>query len=186
MTGTPWPNWVDLIVIIIVFLSSYNGFVRGIITEVLYGVGAMAVTVAAINWWPVASGWLQGRLPVNPAILAPFVFWGVFIFALTLVKLALRRVAEVVKWERVHWLIQGIGMVLGGARGLWWAGLFTLALTTSGFDFLHTSVVDRSVLGPRLMYLFREAVIIVSDHAPGAEHRTRDLIPPFNDLPRKS
>ena len=186
MTGTPWPNWVDLIVIITVFLASYNGFVRGIICEILYGISAAAVTVTAINWWPVVLDWLRGRVPASPSVLAPVVFWTLFAFALVVVKFVLKRVADLLKWERVHWMIQGVGMVIGGVRGLWWAGLFTLALTTSGFDFLRQSVEDRSVLGPRLTQLFRQAVVAVSDRAPGAEYRTQDLLPPVNDLPRRS
>ncbi len=186
MTGTPWPNWVDLIVIITVFLASYNGFVRGIICEILYGVSAVAVTVMTINWWPRVLDQLRDRVPASPSVLAPIVFWAVFALALIVVKFALKRVADLLKWEQVHWLIQGVGMVIGGVRGLWWAGLFTLALTTSGFDFLRQSVEDRSVFGPRLTQLFRQAVVMVSDRAPGTEYRTQNLLPSVNDHPHRS
>ena len=181
MLVTPIPNWVDLIVVIIVFRTCYNGFVRGVVTELLYAVGAVAATVAAINFWPVLLALLLAWVPLAPSVLAPLVFWGVFLIGLGLIRFVLNRVSEMMKWERLHWTISGIGLLLGGARGLWWAGLVLLACVTSGFDYLQASVQERSVVGPRLIALFRQAVIEVSDRAPGAAHRTRTLLPPVKD-----
>ena len=179
MAVTPLPNWVDLLVVIIVFQASYNGFGRGIATELLYGGAAVLVTVLTVNYWPKAMAWLRGWVALQPNVLAPLVFWLGFLAVWTIVRFLVRRLADFMKWDRLHWILQSAGLVLGGLRGAWWAGLITLTLATSGFERLRTSVEERSVLGPRLTQLFRTAVIAVSDRTPGAADRAPQLVPPL-------
>lgn len=179
-----WPNWVDLIVIICVARGCYSGFAHGLVTEILTGIGAVAVTVLTVSSWSVVLGWLTHWLPRLPLpILAPAVFWGVFLIVLVGMRILLRALVRLVKWERLHWLIQGSGLVLGGVRGLWWAGLIVLAFTTSGFAYLASSVQERSVLGPRLVRIFHAALETVVDRLPGAQERKSSAIPPVNTMP---
>jgi len=176
-----WPNWVDLIIVIVVARGCYTGFAHGLVAEILTDVGAVAVTALTVNAWSIVLDWLRNWLiRVPPDVLAPAVFWGVFLILLMGLRIVLRRVAGLVKWERLHWTIQGIGMVLGGLRGLWWSGFLVLALTTSGFTYATASVRERSVLGRRLVQISRTGVDHVAQWFPWALERKPLLIPPVN------
>ena len=62
---TTWPNWVDLIILILILRMSYNGFGRGLLMEMLQLAGAVAITCLSVNYW----GLVKTLLPF--AILAP-------------------------------------------------------------------------------------------------------------------
>lgn len=176
-----WPNWLDLVIVILVARGCYTGFAHGLVTEILTDLGAVTVTALTVNAWGVVLERLETWLTrVSSDVLAPATFWGVFLILLVGLRILLRRIAALVKWERLHWTIQGLGLVLGGVRGLWWSGVITLALTASGVPSLAGSVRERSVLGPQLVQVARTTVESVAEWFPGAQHRKPFLIPPVN------
>ena len=182
---TQWPNWIDLIVVTVVFKACYNGFGRGLLTELLNLLGVLGVTLTVLNYWRVPAGWLRPWAPLPPYILDVLVFWTMFLALVFVMHVILRRVTELVRWERLHWLIQGIGLFFGGLRGLWWAGFLLIVFTSSGLSFLRESVETQSVLGPRLLELSRTSVEQLLDRFPGAEYRGTPLVPPVYPTPQK-
>ena len=175
---TVWPNWIDLIIVTTIWIIGYNGFGRGLLAELLNLIGAVSVTAVTVNYSSVVTSWLL-RLPLwfSPSVSAVSAFWGLFLSVWWGVRLVLKRVANVIKWERFHWLFQGGGLVLGGLRGLWWSGFILLVFSSTGVPFLRASVEERSVLGPRVLHVFRTSLERVTDRFPGAQHRSVDLIP---------
>lgn len=179
---TSLPNWVDLIVITIVFIRCYRGFYGGVLTELLKLIGLISVTVMTVNYASVVIVWLSPWLVFGPVVSALIVFWLIFLGGYFLVYRLLSVVSKLVKWERLHWTTQTIGLVFGALQGLWWAGLAVLLLTTSGFVYLQESVEQRSVLGSRLAPIARESVQRMSDQFPGAQHRLPTLLPPIRSV----
>ena len=177
---TKWPNWVDLVVIIIVFRTCYVGFGRGLLTELLSLAGAVSVTALTVNYASVVINVVRPWvLWADPTIATWVLFWAIFFGLLFAVHQLIKLVATMLKWERLHWFIQGIGIVLGALRGLWWAGLLLLAFVSSGVMYLQASVEERSILGPRLVSLSRESLERVTNQFPGVEHRGETLVPPL-------
>lgn len=174
-----WPNWVDLIVVIVLLRTCYSGFGRGFLTELLNLAGAVTVTAIAVNFWGVVAKRLQPWLWIDPAYTPVVVFWLIFLTMALGLRWVLARVGDVIKWERLHWTIQGLGLLLGGLRGLWWAGFLLIVLTTSGFVYLRDSVEARSVLGPRLVEIARNSMGRIADRFPGASSRGVTLVPPM-------
>ena len=105
-----------------------------------------------------------------------------FLILIFAVHMIIRRVTNVIKWERLHWAIQGLGLMVGALRGLWWSGLILAVLTSSGVTYLQESVEKRSVLGPRLAQLARVQLEQVADRFPGASLRGPFLIPPMKPV----
>ena len=173
-----WPNWIDLVVVIIVLRTCYNGFGHGLLTELLDLAGAVTITSLTLNYAGTVSAWLGRWDWLAPATADLAGFWGLFLALMAAVHFVARRVTQVIKWERLHWMVQGVGLILGGLRGLWWAGFLLMVLTSSGFVFLRQSVEARSVVGPRLLGLSRESTARVADVFPGAMLRSRDPVPP--------
>lgn len=174
-----WPNWVDLIIVSLFLRAVYNAFGRGLLAELLSLAGAVTVTSLAINWWQPAANVLAPYLWVEPQLATFLIFFGIVLLGLLLVHITVRKVSEVIKWERLHWGIQGLGMIVGGLRGLWWAGFLCLIFAGSGFAYLRQSVEDESILGPRALLLAEEHVDRLADLFPGAGHQAQPLVPPI-------
>lgn len=184
MAATPWPNWVDLIIVILIFRACYSGFVRGILAELLSLVGAVTVTALAVNYSGVVASWLQPWLAAAPYVAALMGFWSLFGLLVVIVRVVSRRVTDVLKWERLHWFVQGVGLFLGGVRGLWWAGFLLIVLVSSGVPFLATSVEQGSVLGPRLLAVAQGGLEQVANRFPGSKHRPVPPVPPVQPTTR--
>jgi uncharacterized membrane protein required for colicin V production len=150
------------------------------LAEVFNLLGAVSVTVIAVNYWNLIAQWARPWMWVNPAIADVVVFTGLLLLCVLLVHVVLRRLTELIKWERLHWTIQGLGLILGGMRGLWWSGLVLVVLISSGVTYLQESVEVRSVLGPRLAGIARENLERIADRFPGAAQRgSGHLVPPL-------
>ena len=175
---TTLPNWVDLIVVTIFLVACYNGFGRGLVAELLILLGAMSITALTMNYSGLATRWVQSYWSAQPMLTAALVFWGLFLMLVVGVRFILRTLTSAIKWERLHWSIQGIGLLLGGLRGLWWAGFIVVALSSSGFAYLQQSVEERSVLGPGLLAAAQVSLKRVADAFPGSEFQGAVLIPP--------
>lgn len=177
---TTWPNWVDLIVIIFVLRGCYVGFNSGVAAELLHGLGAVGMTAASIGYWPIVARWLQPWMGAfSPIISNLIVFWLLFLVWLFALRRLITAVLTVVKWERLHWLLQSVAVVLGGLRGLWWSGFVLIVLTSSQVVYFQASVEERSVLGPRVVELSHQYLELVSDQLPGAISRTEMPVPPM-------
>lgn len=173
---TVWPNWVDLVLLFLMLRACYIGLVRGYVLEAVLLLGVVATTALACNgygylkafgepWWPFGRLWLDA---VSMALLLGA--------GLAISYLAMRRVASLITQGRLHWLLQGIGMVLGAVRGLWICGLLVLALLSVGNAYLAHSVEQRSILSPRLAEGARTSFQWMADRFPGRAARPQ---PPF-------
>ena len=180
-----WPNWVDLIVATVLLRTSYNGFGRGLLSELLSLAGAVSATVFAVNYARVVAQAASPWIWFDQTIAGFVVFVGLFLILIVLVHIVIRRLTEIIKWERLHWAIQGLGLVLGALRGLWWSGVILVVLVSSGVTYLQDSVEQRSVLGPRLAQVARENLERVADRFPGASLRGPMLVPPLKPTARK-
>ena len=177
--GIRWPNWVDVVILTIILRMGYNGSMRGFTTEILNLTGAVIITVFTVNFADLVTGWLQPQWWPLPTI-APLVgFWGLFLLLLLGVHLLIKRVAQVIKWERLHWLIQGVGLIFGGLRGLWWSGFLLIVLASSGVIWVRQAVEERSLIGPSLLPASRTVLEQVANRFPVAQPRGSDLVPPI-------
>lgn len=176
---TIWPNWIDLIVVTIILRTCYNGFGRGLLTELLNLVGVLVITLITVNYAGLVTAWLGPRSSLAPKLVAVLVFWGLFFMLVVVMHAILKRLTQIIKWERLHWSIQGVGLFLGGLRGLWWSGFILVVLSASGMGFFQESVEKKSVLGPRLLTIARTNLEQMADRFPGAQHRGKTFIPPL-------
>jgi uncharacterized membrane protein required for colicin V production len=173
------PNWVDVVIVLIVGAMAYRGFARGVVAEFLHAIGAVSITALTVNYAGLVSEWLRPWISFDPTVAACLVFWSVFLIFLLVIHVLIRRLADVIKWEPVHWLTQGAGMLLGAVRGVWWAGFITVVVASSGFVWLRKSVEERSQLGPRFVNLARATIEQVADRFPGASSQSQALVPPI-------
>lgn len=177
--GTTWPNWVDVIIVTIVIRTSYVGFSRGILSELLDIAVLISITVLTINFGEAISRGIREQAAVDPVLVTYIIFWAFFLSLIVMARAVFRRLTAIIgKWEPIHWMIRWIGMLIGAGRGLWWAGVVLVALTSSGFVYLRDSVETRSLLGSRMVGVARQTLEHVADYFPGATQRSEHLMPP--------
>ena len=173
-----WPNWVDLVIVSSLFIACYRGYWRGLLAELLNLAGAVTITSVTLNYGRVVAQWVPRPSWVADTVANVVFFWTLFLLLWVVVRLIQKRLSAVIKWERLHWIIQSAGLVCGGLRGLWWAGFIVVVLSSSGFTYLRQSVEERSLLGPKLLRLSRDALGQAADRFPGAVSRGAELVPP--------
>ena len=177
-----WPNWIDLLILYLFWIGCYNGFGRGFFAELFNLISAVAITVLTLNFSGMATAALSPWIPLPAPITSLVAFWGLFLI-LWYIGLNIRRwLAGLIKWERFNWFIQGMGLLLGGLRGLWWAGLAVLVMTASDYVFLKESVQEKSVLAQRLLTSFRLSLDQIGNRFPGARLRTDTPVPPIRPI----
>jgi uncharacterized membrane protein required for colicin V production len=174
---------VDLVIVIILVRACYSGYDRGLVVELLHVVGLVLTTGLAMNYHSAVTAWIQVLLPWQLSMMPAIAFWALFLTLLGVKRFLVRSLTQAVKWERLYWALQGLGVVLGGIRGIWWSGVFLIALANSGISYLQQSGGERAVLGSRLLPMARNAMTVAADALPGANHRGPMLIPPFDSTP---
>ncbi|MDP3723352.1 MAG: CvpA family protein [Candidatus Omnitrophota bacterium] len=184
LVGGKWPNWVDLLVVILFLRMCYSGQAHGLLWELLHLVGLISVTALTLNFSTPAAQWLESWLRASPILAAAVGFWGLFLGLLAVKRLLVKLITHAVKWEGAHWAIHGLGGLLGGIRGLWWSGFILIALSLSGWTYVQESVEQRSILGPGLVEVSRKSLTRVADCFPGAQARGQALIPSLGPVPR--
>lgn len=152
------------------------GFGRGLLTEALQVVGVVSASSLACNGYGIAAAWISPWWPGEPATLNFLLFLVLLVGGVFVARLLVRKITDVVKWERLHWAVQGIGMLIGAVRGAWWAGLVLLTLLALGIPYLSASVNERSVIGSPFVALARTSLETVADRLPGHAQRPA-LIP---------
>ena len=176
-----WPNWVDLLVLTILFIRCYNGFQRGLFTEGLRLTGDILLTLLVVNYSQLVAGGLESWLSLPSVVTAWVVFWGLLVVGALLLRWGWVTLATRLKWERIHWTTQAMGLALGAVQGLWWSGILLLGCSTSGIDYLHQSVMDRSLLAPYVLPIAQPSLERLSDRFPGKQYRAPTLIPPLKE-----
>ncbi|MBI4343548.1 MAG: CvpA family protein [Candidatus Omnitrophica bacterium] len=181
-----WPNWVDLVLITICIRACYIGYARGVVTELLHVAVAVSLTSLTLNYWTVVSDIARRWLVFSPPVVNLLVFWLLFVTGLVAARFLIKRAGGLLGWERMHWLLQMLGVGLGAVRGLWWGGFFLLLLANSGVAYLQASVDERSLLSPRVAGVAREIIEMVADTFPGAAHRPNPPVPPLRPLRKRA
>jgi uncharacterized membrane protein required for colicin V production len=149
-----------------------------VLAELLRLCGAIGVTLTTVAYAPSAARFLLQWSQLDPTMVTFVVFWLIFLTGVVSFRLLLKHCISVFAWERVYPASQLGGLLLGTARGIWWAAVMLVALRSSQVERLQT-YVERSMLGGP----FAEASQQLIDGACGymlsdSEQRSGSLFPP--------
>ncbi|MBI2885286.1 MAG: CvpA family protein [Candidatus Omnitrophica bacterium] len=171
-----WPNWVDVLIVILFLRACYSGFSRGVEAEIFSLIGAVSAAALACNFHGVLTRMVSPWWKWDPASLDFFIFVAILLVANIGFRALFQLVIGLVKWgERFSWVVQGLGLVLGGVRGLWWSGMLLALLLATGVPGLVYAIQERSMTGDRLVRTAYSTLQRVADWYPGREQRTSVL-----------
>jgi len=174
--NTTWPNWVDLIVLTLVLRAAYVGSCRGFIVESLHLVGLVSITALACNFYGVVAEWVSPWWGGDPSVLSFLCFVALLLGSAFLINRLAIKVTRFIKHAPDRWVVHGLGFLVGGIRGFWWASLIVLLMLSLGMPYLTRSIEERSIAGPHVAKFGGKSLDWVADRYPGAMRRG-ELIP---------
>ncbi len=140
-------NWVDILVIIILFRIGYIAIKNGLLWEFFKLLGTILAVYLSLHYYTLLSDMMGQRLPSikekAPLEFLDFLSFVVLAIIGYLIFVSLRIVFHrFIKMEAVPNLNKWGGLVLGIGRGFLLAGLITFMLAISSINYLRNSVND--------------------------------------------
>ena len=131
--------------------------------------GVVGATVLACKFHGLLTGNIAPWIPiVDPTVLDFLSFLALLFGAFLLIRVVVVRLATSLTWSRFHWTAQGLGLLLGAIRGLWWSGLVLLMLLATGLPYVTQSIEQRSVISPKLLTVAQQGFAQVVEWTPGS------------------
>jgi uncharacterized membrane protein required for colicin V production len=139
-------NWVDIFVIILLFRICYIAFKTGFVPEFFKLLGTLLAIYVAMHYYTGLSDFLGGRFGLDKKMPLDFLDFICFISLAIisyLVGILFRQAfCRLIKLETVPRLNMWGGFVIGIARAVLLAGLFTFIISISTVKYLHDKVAD--------------------------------------------
>jgi uncharacterized protein YkwD len=145
-------NFVDIILVILVLFSAYNGWRRGFILGLLDLLGWALVLIAGLRFYQPLAKWLGARLDIwsdvwNQPLAFILIATGIIVLYQLLVHVLLRRVSEDVHEHRSN---QVLGILPGLANGAITAALVAALLLSIPINETLHAQARESTLANRL------------------------------------
>ena len=146
-------NWLDIVLLILLFRICYVSLIDGIISEFFKILGVITAIYVASHYYTSLSDVIVKQFNVKglPLQLTDFIVF-LFLAAISYSLFALLRQAlgRVIKMEAISRLNRWGGLLLGVFRAIVLTGLITFILYISTISYLKISV-DKSYLGKRFL-----------------------------------
>lgn len=148
-------NWVDIVVVILLFRIAYVATKNGLPLEIFKLLGTVLAIYLALHYYTGLSDWIGGRLPVaqekTPLEFLDFIVFIILAILGYLIFVLLRSIFyRFIKMDAVPRLNKWGGLVLGIIRGFLTVGLVVFMLAISSIGYLKNSV-DESYSSSRLL-----------------------------------
>lgn len=120
-------NVTDLVILVLLLISSLLALSRGFVKEVLSIAGWVAAAVAALTWFPLLQPIIE-RYVEQALIAGGIAFVVIFVAVLTLASLLSSAISRRVQGSEIGILDRSLGFLFGLARGVFVIALAYLVL----------------------------------------------------------
>jgi len=138
-------NWVDILVVILLFRIGYIAIKNGLAVGFFKLLGALFAIYLSLHYYTGLSDFVRGRIGIKklPLEFLDFLFFVALASLGYLIFVLLRTVfCHFIKTEAAPKLNQWGGFILGAVRGFLCVGLITFMLAISSVSYLKNSVKD--------------------------------------------
>jgi membrane protein required for colicin V production len=145
-------NWVDIIVLILLFRTSYVGFTRGLGNEIMPLIAIFIALIASHQLYGPISRFIAIHTPLSSPH-AGFLFF-IFIAMITLLVFRFFNKLLVGKDSAVHVATMydsACGLILGILRGVLLVSLVVYALWLTPSEYVSSSVEEKSLLAKKFL-----------------------------------
>lgn len=141
-------NWVDILVIIILFRVSYIAFQEGLSHEIFPLIGATGTVVLALYYYENLSNFISGNVMKLPIEVTDFLSFIALIILFGILFKLLRVVLDKVIKVSWHPLIEKLGGVVAGIfRACIVASIILMILSLMPLSYLQRSIREKSLTG---------------------------------------
>ncbi|MFH1003234.1 MAG: CvpA family protein [Chloroflexota bacterium] len=154
-------NWLDIVILIVMVITTLYGLRSGLIKTVLDVVGLLVGIVLAGRFYSSLAGALT---------FVPSEGWAkiiAFIIILVAVIIVAGILARLLKWLTSLVMLGWLNHLLGAVFGLVWGGIVLGALLTVWVKFFSTGIIGDSALARILVDTFPLALALLPDEFNG-------------------
>jgi uncharacterized membrane protein required for colicin V production len=144
-------NWVDIVAVCVIVLSTYKGAKKGFIIEIFKLLAVVLSLSVSLHYFSKASDSLLEYFPQVGIIFSDLICFAVLaILSYLAVTAAREAIRRFIKTEAVSGLHKWGGLILGLARGALLASMLFISFYFLNVNYLKGSV-SRSYIGSRLV-----------------------------------
>lgn len=144
-------SWVDIIVLLILFLFALRGYKRGLSGEILRTVGMLASFIFAYQFFSKAAGYLQKIMPLPNTIASMLsyvsIFFIVYVFFYFL-RVFIKRLMSI---SFVSGLEKGGGFLAGTLKGLCFLSICFVLAGMFHREQVNDYILKKSLIPPYIM-----------------------------------
>jgi len=169
-------NWVDILVLIIVFRISYVAFQDGLSHEIFPLIGTLGTAIIALHYYHNIAILIHDNAVKLPIKLLDFLSFVVFLIGVGLLFKLLRAVSDKIIKVTWHPLVEKLGgLLFGFMRSAVVASIILMILALMPVSYLQHSIRERSFMGMHFLRIVPAVYGKVSGLLPRFKVETKEV-----------
>jgi membrane protein required for colicin V production len=171
-------NWVDILVVILLFRTSYIGARTGLSEEIFRIIGVLLGLFFSMKYYSALGSRINASISLPQELIGGIIFLILILLSMLSIKLVSLGFTKIVKLVFADKIDKWGGFIVGLFRG---AVILSLLFALFGIlqvDYLVKSVEERSLTGPYIEKVAPNVYQVIA--------RTSPQVPGIKEIPRKS
>lgn len=149
-------NWVDIVILILLFRISYVGFNRGLGSEIIPFLGILIALIVSLHYYSKWGNFITKHTPIPIAFSQLLSFLGLIFVIKYIFHLLESLIAGKLVTINIASLYDNIGgLIIGAIRGILLVSLVLIALDIVPFDYIDYSINKKSLMGRKFLSIGR-------------------------------
>ncbi len=145
-------NWVDLVVLILLFRTSCAGFNKGLGSQIFPLIGIYIALIIALQYYSSVGNFVIGHSPLKSDysyFISYFCLAALVIYIVHLIESFI--IGKIVTIHIVSLIDKIAGLCVGIVRGILLVSVVVIGLSLTPFDYVYTSVNEGSLIGKKFL-----------------------------------
>ena len=141
-------NWVDILVVILLFRTSYIGARTGLSEEIFRVIGILLGLFFSMKYYSALGTLLNTNVSLPQELVDGITFLILILLSVLIMKLVSLGLTKIVKFAFTETIDKWVGFIVGLFRGIMILSLLFTLFGIVNVDYLVKSVEERSLSGP--------------------------------------
>jgi len=155
-------NWVDILVVILLFRTSYIGARTGLSEEIFRIIGILLGLFFSIKYYSALGTLLNTNVSLPQELVDGLTFFILILLCILTMKLVSLGLTKIVKLAFAETIDKWGGFVVGLFRGAMILSLLFMLFGIANVDYLVKSVEERSLSGPYIKQMAPNVYQVIS------------------------
>lgn len=159
-------NWVDILVVILLFRTSYIGARTGLSEEIFRIIGILLGLFFSMKYYSALGTLLNTNVSLPQELVDGLTFFILILLCILTMKLVSLGLTKIVKLAFAETIDKWGGFVVGLFRGAMILSLLFMLFGIANVDYLVKSVEERSLSGPYIKQMAPNVYQVISRTSP--------------------